>query len=104
MRVAAVVLAAGASQRLGTPKQLVRIGGETLVERTVRICREAGCDPVVVVLGAAADQVRSACSLDDAMLVMNRHWQEGMASSIAQGVSALDVNVDGCVITTCDMP
>ena len=104
MKVAAVVLAGGASLRLGTPKQLVRIGGETLVERTVRICREAGCDPVVVVLGAAADQVRSACSLDDAMVVMNQHWQEGMARSIVEGVSALDVSVEGCVMITCDMP
>jgi molybdenum cofactor cytidylyltransferase len=104
VKVAAVVLAGGASRRLGTPKQLIRLGGEALVERTVRICREAGCDPVVVVLGAAADQVRSACSLEDAMLVMNQRWQEGMASSIAEGVSALDDGVDGCVITTCDMP
>jgi molybdenum cofactor cytidylyltransferase len=104
VKVAAVVLAGGASLRLGTPKQLIRLGGEALVERTVRICREAGCDPVVVVLGSAADKVRSTCSLEDAMVVMNRHWHEGMASSIAQGVSALEDGVDGCVITTCDMP
>lgn len=104
MKLAAVVLAAGASQRLGTPKQLVRICGETLIERAIRICREAGCEPVVVVLGAAADQVQSACSLDGAVVVMNNRWQEGMASSIVEGVSALDVSVEGCVMTTCDMP
>ena len=104
MKSAAVVLAAGASRRMGMPKQLIRICGETLVERTIRICREAGCEPVVVVLGAAADQVRSACSLGRAVVVVNEHWQEGMASSIAQGVSALDDCVQGCVITTCDMP
>jgi len=98
------VLAAGASRRLGTPKQLIRICDETLVERTVRICREAGCQPVVVVLGAAADQVRSACSLDEAVVVVNENWQEGMASSISRGLSALDPGVEGCVITTCDMP
>lgn len=104
MKVAAVVLAAGASQRLGTPKQLVRICGETLVDRTIRICREAGCEPVLVVLGAAADQVRDACSLDEAIVVVNESWQQGMASSIAEGISVLDDGVAGCVMTTCDMP
>src|SRR5712692_459157 len=53
--VAALVMAAGASSRLGSPKQLVRLGAETLLERAVRVAREAGCSPVVVVLGALAD-------------------------------------------------
>ena len=52
MRVGAVILAAGASTRLGEPKQLVMLGGETLLERAVRVAREAGCSPVVVVVGA----------------------------------------------------
>ncbi len=51
--IAAVVLAAGASTRLGEPKQLVTLAGETLLERAVRIAHEAGCAPVVVVLGAS---------------------------------------------------
>ena len=51
--IAAVVLAAGASTRLGEPKQLIEIGGETLLERAIRVAREAGCTPIVVVLGAA---------------------------------------------------
>lgn len=104
MKCAAVVLAAGASRRLGTPKQLIRIGGETLLERTIRICCEAECEPIVVVLGAAADRITSACSLDQTTVVVNEAWQEGMASSIASGVSELEDGVEGCVIITCDMP
>ena len=57
MSIAAVVLAAGASRRLGSPKQLEMLGDETLLERAVRVAREAGCSPVIVVLGAEAEQV-----------------------------------------------
>lgn len=104
MKVAAVILAAGASVRLGTPKQLIRIGGETLLERAARACREAGCEPVAIVLGAAAEQVRGACSLGDAMVVFNESWKDGMATSISKGIRCIPPDVDGCIVTTCDMP
>ena len=102
--VAAVVLAAGASRRLGELKQLVRLNGETLVERAVRVCREAGCSPVIVVLGASADKVREQCSFGDVVVVTNDEWSEGMGSSVRSGVRMLPRDVDGCVITTCDQP
>lgn len=104
MKTAAIVLAAGASRRLGEPKQLIRIAGETLVERTARICREAGCDPVVVVLGSSAEEIRKQCSFEGAKVLINEEWTEGMGSSLRAGVSALDEDVDGCVVVTCDMP
>lgn len=103
MRVAAVVLAAGSSSRLGSPKQLVRLGGENLLERAVRVAREAGCAPVVVVLGSSADLIRLQCDLGDACVVVNEDWASGMGGSIGVGVSVLD-GVDGCVVMTCDMP
>jgi Uncharacterized MobA-related protein len=102
--VAAVILAAGVSRRLGESKQLVRLNGETLLERAVRVCREAGCSPVVVVLGASAGEVREQCALGDAAIVTNEEWAEGMGSSVRRGVRALPPNVEGCVITTCDQP
>jgi molybdenum cofactor cytidylyltransferase len=100
---AAVVLAAGASTRLGEPKQLVRIGGEALLERAVRVAREAGCAPIVVVLGAEAERIRAACDLGDAVIVENERWSEGMASSIQTGIRAVG-DVDGAVLMTCDQP
>lgn len=103
MRTAAVVLAAGASTRFGSPKQLARLDGETLLERAVRVAREAGCSPVVVVLGASAAQIQTECSLSDAHVVVNDDWATGMGGSIACGVRALH-EVDGCVVMTCDMP
>ena len=100
---AAVILAAGASTRLGEPKQLVRLGGETLLERAVRVAREAGCEPVVVVLGAEAERVLAACDLRGARVVRNEQWREGMASSVRVGVAAAD-GADGVVLMTCDQP
>ncbi|MEG9434614.1 nucleotidyltransferase family protein [Edaphobacter sp. HDX4] len=106
MSVAAIVLAAGASRRLGYPKQLIRLEGETLVERAVRISREAGCERIVLVLGASADKIMSACSFEDAAVVMNADWSEGMATSLAAGIRSVDPdpNVEGCIVMTCDMP
>jgi molybdenum cofactor cytidylyltransferase len=104
MRVsAAVVLAAGASRRMGSPKQLAVLGGETLLERAVRVARGAGCQPVVVVLGASADVIRAGCVLGDAEIVVNQDWAEGMGASVRAGVGALP-DVDGCLVMTCDMP
>jgi molybdenum cofactor cytidylyltransferase len=101
--VAAVVLAAGSSSRLGEPKQLVRLGGENLLERAVRVACEAGCAPVVVVLGAGAEMIRSQCSMGDARVLVNEGWEEGMASSIRLGMGILE-DVEGVVLMTCDQP
>lgn len=100
---AAVVLAAGASTRLGQPKQLAMLAGETLLERTVRVAREAGCAPVVVVLGASATEICAGCALGNALLVVNREWSEGIASSLRAGVASLG-DADGAVLMTCDQP
>jgi molybdenum cofactor cytidylyltransferase len=105
--VAAVVLAAGASTRLGEPKQLVVLGGETLLERSVRIAREASCSPVVVVLGANYAHVLDTSLLRDAERVINEDWTEGIGSSIRLGVQTLETmakDVDGVVLMTCDQP
>jgi len=107
MKTAAVVLAAGASTRLGQLKQLVRLGEETLLERAVRLAREAGCSPVVVVLGAEYVQVLGSSLPGDAVPVVNDRWEEGMASSILLGVQTLGFvakEAEGVVIMTCDQP
>ena len=104
MRIAAVVLAAGESRRLGEPKQLVMLGDETLLERALRIGRESGCDPILVVLGASAELIRARCGLGKSIVVVNEEWAEGMGASVRAGVRALGSDVDGCVVMTCDMP
>ena len=98
-----MILAAGASTRLGEPKQLVQLGAESLLERAIRIATEAGCSPVIVVLGASADLIQQQSNLHGAQVTVNDEWAEGMASSIRLGVSQLD-RADGVVVMTCDMP
>jgi len=100
---AAVVLAAGASTRLGFPKQLVTLGGETLLDRAVRVALEAGCVPVVV-LGSSAALIRERCAFANVRVVVNYAWASGMGSSIRCGVEALIDAAAGCVVMTCDMP
>jgi CTP:molybdopterin cytidylyltransferase MocA len=105
--IAAIVLAAGASKRLGEPKQLATIAGETLLQRAVRTVREAGCTPIVVVLGAAYVEILAHNQLRDAMPVINDKWQEGMASSIRLGVRTLQSianDAEGALLMTCDQP
>ena len=107
MSIPAVVLAAGASSRLGEPKQLAMLGGETLLERTVRVAREAGCLPVVVVVGAEYVQVLGNSLLGDIVPAINDKWEEGMASSIRLGVRTLGLvakDAEGVLLMTCDQP
>jgi molybdenum cofactor cytidylyltransferase len=84
----AVILAAGASSRLGHAKQLLKIGGEPLLRRTVRIASQAGCHPIVVVLGFEADRMCDELVGLDAIAVVNERWRSGMGSSMRCGVEA----------------
>jgi molybdenum cofactor cytidylyltransferase len=103
MNCGALILAAGASTRLGHPKQLVRLGNETLLDRSVRIAREAGCAPVVVVLGASEEQIRDQCKLQNVLIVSHPEWTEGMGTTLSRGVQAFE-DVQGILVMTCDMP
>jgi CTP:molybdopterin cytidylyltransferase MocA len=83
-----LLLAAGGGRRYGMPKALVEHDGRLLVERGVRTLRDGGCAPVVVVLGAAADEVRQRADLGGATVVDNPDWARGMGSSLRAGLAA----------------
>ena len=107
MRVAAIILAAGASRRLGQPKQLVMHAGEPLLKRALRLAAEAGASPVFPVLGAGFADICVSISFDNTIPVYNDRWQSGMASSIYAGLHELDVRApeaDAALLMTCDMP
>jgi CTP:molybdopterin cytidylyltransferase MocA len=110
MTIPAIILAAGASRRLGQPKQLLRLdpaSPETLLERAVRLAREANLSPVIVVLGANHDQILATTSLPGANPILNPDWHEGMASSIQLGLHTtreLAPNAPGLLLMTCDQP
>lgn len=102
---AAVILAAGASTRLGRAKQLVPVSGEPLLSRTARLAREVGCDPVIVVLGFEAEEMRAVLADAPVHLVENEDWRSGMGSSLRRGVAAL-YELDPCssdaMVLVCD--
>jgi len=86
---AGLLLAAGAGRRFGMPKALVAWHGRLFVERAADVLRQAGSEPVVVVLGASAGEVRARAELGDARLVDNPDWASGMGSSLRAGLAAL---------------
>lgn len=101
-RLSAVLVAAGASRRLGRPKQLLDWHGEPLVRRAARAALDAGVDELVVVLGAEAEAVQAALEGLDVRIVEHPGWPEGMGSSIAAGVGA--ATGDAVLVLTCDQP
>jgi CTP:molybdopterin cytidylyltransferase MocA len=106
VNVAAVVLAAGGGRRYGMPKALVEHQGSLLVERAVGTA-QAVCDPVLVVLGARAVDVWREARLERVILLVNRDWETGMASSLRtglEGLRGLPVRVDAALVLLVDMP
>jgi nicotine blue oxidoreductase len=100
-----LVLAAGAGSRLGQPKALVRLDGELLVERACRVLIGGGCAALVVVLGAAADEVRAQAALPAGVtVVVNPDWPTGMGSSLRAGLAALPAEAGAVVVGLVDQP
>lgn len=92
---------------MGRPKQLIHHAGQPLVLRAARSAIEAGADPVIVVVGAHAAEIRTALSgLADLRIVVNTEWQAGLASSLVCGLRAAmeDEACDGILVTLADQP
>jgi molybdenum cofactor cytidylyltransferase len=103
-KVAAIVLAAGASSRMGRAKQLLEYGGRSLVRHAAEIAYAAACSPVVVVVGAQAELVRAELIGMAARSVENADWREGLASSVRCGIASLPEDVDAAILMPCDQP
>jgi molybdenum cofactor cytidylyltransferase len=106
---AAIVLAAGASTRLGSgrSKQLLRYQGRTLLRHSVEQALASCCRPVIVVLGAEVESCQRELAGLDIVVTLNPSWAEGMGSSIRAGMTALTAaapDARAVVITLCDQP
>lgn len=106
-----MVLAAGAGRRMGSPKALVHDpDGVTWVVRASRLLDAAGCSPVLVVVGAAADQVRAELAADPVEVVEATDWAEGMGASLRAGLTTLrtvaraDAGIDAVLVVPVDVP
>ncbi len=102
--VGGVILAAGESIRMGTVKQLLPWRGKPLVRHVAEKALAAGLNPVVIVTGAAAEDIKKAVEGLPVELVNNRDWKGGQASSIRAGVQALKDRCGAAVFLLSDMP
>src|SRR5207244_4696255 len=107
--IAAVILAAGESSRLGQPKQLIQFRGKNLVRRVVDAASEAGCQPILVVLGSGKLGQGISSELKDigATIIANPNWKCGIGTSIRAGVQHLiDIasGIEATVLLACDQP
>ncbi len=102
--ISAIVLAAGTSSRMGEPKSLIPIDGQPLLAHVLGNVRRSRVGQIVVVLGAHADRILKEVPLDGASVVVNRHYADGMSSSIRAGVQSFDTATDGFLIVLGDQP
>lgn len=87
---------------MGSPKALLQLDGEALVQRGIRLLTESGCDPVLVVVGAGAEQVAPLCA--GAETVHAADWDTGMGASLRAGLGALAGRAQACVVALVDQP
>jgi molybdenum cofactor cytidylyltransferase len=102
-----VLLAAGASSRMGAPKQLLKIEGVSLIRRAAEHALASACRPLVVVLGANADLIAPELSGLEITIVVNPDWMEGMSSSIRAGLRKLladDSQIQSVILSLADQP
>jgi len=103
-QISAILLAAGKSERLGTPKQLIPWQGTTLLEFTFTTIQRSGFEDIIVVLGAYAELVKQKINTHNMRIVYNAAWESGKASSIRAGLNAISTNAEGVMIFLCDQP
>lgn len=100
----AVVLAAGASTRFGSPKQLVRIAGRPLLHTAVTRASEVVGSALIVVLGSGAAELAGLLRHSPGSIVVNQDWREGLASSIRAGIARLPLTCAGALLMLADQP
>ena len=103
-RVAGVVLAAGTSSRMGRNKLFLPLGGTSVLRRAVGTARDAGLDPVLVVLGHDSDRALAELAGLPCTPVVNAEFARGMNTSVRAGISAVPEGAPGAVLMLADMP
>ena len=103
-RIAAIVLAAGKSSRMGRNKLLIELDGKTLVEHAVDAALASQAAPVIVVLGHQGHEIAARLAGRNIVMVENPDYAEGLSTSLKRGLAALPETVEGAVICLADMP
>ena len=107
MNTSIIILAAGASSRMGMPKQLLMIEGKTLIKRVSETVMNTPCYPIVIVLGANREAIRKELEKMPITVIDNPQWENGMSSSIKMGLAGAYMTqkaIDAVIFLTIDMP
>jgi molybdenum cofactor cytidylyltransferase len=102
--IAGIVVAAGASRRLGRPKQLLPLGGRPLLDWPLAAMRAYAPEQLILVLGHQAEAIQQALDLKDVAVVVNSRYAEGLSTSLQAGLAAVGPAIDAAVIVTGDQP
>ncbi len=102
--VAAIVLAAGESQRFGQPKQLLPVGSKSMIQHVVDVALGSLLEPVIVVLGCRAPEVGESIADRPVQVVVNEKWRSGLSSSVQAGLSAVKPEVNAVLFILADQP
>jgi len=106
-KYAIIILAAGRSARLGSPKQLLSYHGKNLLQHTIDTAHESQAGPIIVVLGSDMDEIASNINPLHLTIVKNPDWESGMSSSIVIGINTLKSlypDTDSVILMVCDQP
>ncbi|MEJ7780680.1 MAG: nucleotidyltransferase family protein [Daejeonella sp.] len=106
-KFAVIILAAGSSSRLGSPKQLLHYYDKPLLQNCIDNAKQVQADPVILVLGAYKELIKDQVDTGNMIVIENNNWASGMASSITSAVTALKndfPDTDGLILMVCDQP
>lgn len=102
--IAIVILAAGGSKRMGSPKQFLTYKGHSLLHHVVEVAIKSDVTLTYVVAGAEVSRMQTELGNLPIRIVENPHWHEGLSSSIRAGISALPDTFSAAVLMLCDQP
>ncbi len=102
--ISAILLAAGESKRMGRPKQLLEWRGKTLLQHSLESLINSAADETILVLGHEADRIREALPALPTKIVINPDYRQGMASSLRQGLLAMDRSSEAFLVLLADQP
>ena len=102
-----IILAAGASTRMGQPKQLLQYNDVSFIQHAIDEALAASAQKVIVVLGSNAEEISDQINKKQAEVIFNKSWEEGIASSIREGLQQsllLSANINAVILMVCDQP
>lgn len=103
--IAGIILAAGASTRMGSPKALLKIGAKTFLQHIVEELQKANISEIVIVLGANAEKIQQEHLSLREKIIINHNWQQGQLSSLLAGINCIEKkNIDGVIVCPVDHP